>query len=43
MVSVRYFHELAWTFYAVRVASGQRTTLVGPEFAADEGESVCKG
>ena len=28
-------HELAREFYAIGVASGQRETLVGPEFAAD--------
>ena len=32
------FHEFAGEFYDVGVASGQRKTLGGPEFAADQGE-----
>ncbi|GEM_PF-6671777 len=36
-------HELAWEFYDIGVASGQRKTLVDPEFAADEGEGIGEG
>ena len=33
-------HEFAWEFYDIGVATGPRKTLVGPEFATDEGEGV---
>jgi hypothetical protein len=36
-------HELAWEFYDLGVASGQRKTFVGPEFATNEGEGIREG
>ena len=33
-------HEPAWEFYDIGVASGQRKTLMGPEFAPDQGKGI---